>query len=54
MVVLCDSSKFERMSVVRICGFDAVDILITDTAPPPALKAALEEADVRLLIAPAQ
>ena len=54
VVVLCDSSKFERMSVVRICGFDAVDILITDTAPPPALANALEEADVRLLIAPAQ
>jgi DeoR family glycerol-3-phosphate regulon repressor len=53
VVVLCDSSKFERMSVVRICGFDAVDVMITDAAPPPALKKALKEAEVRLLIAPA-
>lgn len=52
VVVLCDSSKFDRMSAVRVCGFDAVDVLITDAVPPPALKDALEAAEVRLLLAP--
>lgn len=52
VVVLCDSSKFERMSAVRVCGFDAVDVLITDAAPPTALKEALEEAEVSILLAP--
>ncbi|MBH0238434.1 DeoR/GlpR family DNA-binding transcription regulator [Methylobrevis albus] len=50
VVVVCDASKFQRRAVARIAGLDAVDILVTDAAPPPALAAALAEADVRVIV----
>ncbi|MBC8267211.1 MAG: DeoR/GlpR transcriptional regulator [Rhodospirillaceae bacterium] len=50
-VVLCDSTKFERMSVGRICGFESVDTLVTDSMPVGALKDALDEASVQIVIA---
>lgn len=50
-VVLCDASKFERMSLVHIAPLDAFDVLITDSAPPPQIAKALAEAKVRVVIA---
>ncbi len=51
VIVLCDSSKFGRMSVVRVCDFGAVDVLITEAAPPPDLARALARAEVRVVVA---
>lgn len=51
-VVLCDSSKFERMSLVHISSLRDVNVLVTDAAPPPLIAAALAEAGVRTEIAP--
>ncbi len=51
-VVLCDASKFERMSLVHIAALKEFHLLVTDTAPPPLLAAALAEAGVRTEIAP--
>ncbi len=51
-VVLCDSSKFQHMSLVHIAGYDAVDLVITDAVPPPEIAAALERAGAKLQIAP--
>ena len=50
-VVLCDASKFERMSLVHIAALRDFDILVTDAAPPPAIAAALAEAAVKVEIA---
>lgn len=50
-VVLCDASKFERMSLVHIAGLREFHVLVTDAAPPPLLAAALAEAGVRIEIA---
>ncbi len=51
VVVLCDSSKFARMSVVKVCDLERVDRLITDAPPPPPLARALEAAGVELVLA---
>ncbi|MCW6506935.1 DeoR/GlpR family DNA-binding transcription regulator [Lichenifustis flavocetrariae] len=51
-VVLCDASKFQRMSLVRVAGFDTVDTLVTDAMPPPDIQAALDAAGVEVILAP--
>ena len=51
-IVLCDSSKFQRMSLVRVSGFDDIDMLVTEALPPPEIDAALRDAGVDVLIAP--
>ena len=52
VVALMDASKFNRLSVVRICELSAIDILITDRAPDHELAAKLLAAGVRTEIAP--
>ena len=47
-VVLCDASKFERMSLVHIAPLNGFDILITDAPPPPQIAKALADASVRV------
>ena len=49
-VVLCDASKFERMSLVHIAPLNGFDILVTDAPPPPLIAKALEEANVQVEI----
>lgn len=51
-VVLCDSSKFQRMSLVHLATLEQFDILITEQAPPPALSAMLDAANIDVIIAP--
>lgn len=50
-VVLCDASKFERMSLVHIAALRGFNVLVTDRPPPPLLAAALAEAGVSTEIA---
>jgi len=47
-VALLDSSKFNRISVARICALSALDVVITDSGMPEALHEALLEAGVRV------
>ncbi|MGR9133075.1 DeoR/GlpR family DNA-binding transcription regulator [Rhizobium leguminosarum] len=51
-VVLCDSSKFKRMSLVHIAPLQQFDMLITDAMPPSDLGDALATAGVEVRIAP--
>ncbi len=51
VVVLCDSSKFGRLSMVQICALDGIDLLITDASPPTELRAAFEAASVEVMVA---
>lgn len=50
-VVLCDASKFERMSLVHIAALREFNVLVTDAPPPPLLAAALAEAGVSVELA---
>lgn len=50
-VVLCDSSKFDQVSLVQVARLDEFDTLITDASPPPALDAALKAASVGVIVA---
>lgn len=51
-VVLCDGSKFHRMSLVQVAGFDGIDLIVTDETPPADIAAALAEKEVAIHIAP--
>jgi DeoR/GlpR family transcriptional regulator of sugar metabolism len=51
-VLLCDGSKFNRMSLVRIADFRALDLLITDVCPPADIAAALSAAEVQIFVVP--
>lgn len=37
-LVLTDSSKFARTALVRVAGFDEIDLLVTERAPPHELQ----------------
>jgi DeoR family glycerol-3-phosphate regulon repressor len=50
-VALLDSSKFDRLSNMRIGDLSIVDTLVTDQPPPAALEASLAEAGVSLCLA---
>lgn len=50
-ILLIDSSKFRRISTVRVADLAQISILVTDAAPPPELAQALEEANVSIMIA---
>jgi DeoR family fructose operon transcriptional repressor len=51
VVVLADSSKLGRENLVRFCGLDTVDVLITDDGAPAATVRALEDDGVEVVIA---
>lgn len=51
VVILCDSSKFGRMSLVQICDLKHIDVLVTESPPPQALTDVLRSADVSLVLA---
>jgi len=50
-IALCDSSKAQRPSLVKVCALNEISILITDAPPPEALAAALSQASVKVMIA---
>lgn len=51
VVLLCDSAKFDRESLVRFANLEDVDTLVTDKAPEGDLAVALEESNVEVIIA---
>ncbi|MQT15266.1 DeoR/GlpR family DNA-binding transcription regulator [Segnochrobactrum spirostomi] len=50
-IVLCDSTKFRRMSLVQVAALEDISLLITEAAPPPDVAAALAQAGVEVRIA---
>ncbi|ESQ74610.1 hypothetical protein ABAC402_13275 [Asticcacaulis sp. AC402] len=48
VVVLADSTKFERQGIVKALDFKDIDIFITDTPPPAQLLEALRDAEVQI------
>jgi len=51
-VILADASKLDRVAAGFMFGFDQVGTLVTDERLRPAMRAALEERGLRVLIAP--
>ncbi len=50
-VVLSDSTKFGKTGLVRVCGFNEFDRLVTDALPEEAMKQALMQAGVAIDVA---
>lgn len=51
LTLLADASKFERRALMEVCDLKAMDRLITDREPPPALMDALRSCDVEVIVA---
>ena len=51
IVLVIDSSKFERNAFAQIAELDRADILVTDSKPPAELAQALKGAGVDVVIA---
>ena len=51
VIVLVDSSKFHSSSGTIVCALDEVDVVVTDSGIPATMKASLEAAGVRVIIA---
>jgi DeoR/GlpR family transcriptional regulator of sugar metabolism len=51
VIVLADSTKLDRTVFAHIVSLDQINILITDSAPPPHLAAALTESGVEVILA---
>lgn len=51
VTLLADSSKFSRTALFEVAPLQAAHRLVTDAPPPPHLAAALERAEVEVLIA---
>lgn len=52
LVVLVDSSKFERRSSLVFCGLERVSTIVTDDAISPEARAMVEDAGVTLITVP--
>ncbi len=53
VILMVDSSKFEKSSGTIVCSLDEIDMIITDSGIPNAMCVALEKAGVDVLIADA-
>lgn len=51
VVVLCDSSKFQRRALSRIVPLDKVNVIVTDAEPVAELKAQFDRAGIQVIIA---
>lgn len=46
VIVVADHTKFGKRALVKACDIEAIDMLITNAPPPPALAKRLDEAGV--------
>lgn len=49
-VVISDHTKFGRRGLVHVCGFEILDELVTDSAPPDDISSTLRSATCRLTL----
>jgi DeoR/GlpR family transcriptional regulator of sugar metabolism len=50
VAILADHTKFNRTAMVKVCDLSKLDALVTDMMPPEPLRAALQEAEVRIIV----
>ncbi|MGE4374031.1 MAG: DeoR/GlpR family DNA-binding transcription regulator [Xanthobacter sp.] len=46
VMLLLDSSKYTKQGLVHVCNWSMVNVFVSDAAPPPAILAALEHAEI--------
>ncbi|HMO24813.1 MAG TPA: DeoR/GlpR family DNA-binding transcription regulator [Tepidisphaeraceae bacterium] len=51
VVLLIDSGKFGQQALVRLCGLDQIDVIVTDAEPPAADRKRISDAGCKLIIA---
>ncbi len=51
VVVLADSSKFQKRSFAKVCSINQVDVVVTDKNIEPKIKAGLEKLGIEVIIA---
>jgi DeoR/GlpR family transcriptional regulator of sugar metabolism len=51
VVIVADHTKFTRQALVKVCGFDVVDTLISDQTPPGNIidEARVTETDIEIV-----
>ena len=52
-IVVADHGKFGNPNFIRVCGFDEVDLVVSNCAPPQSIDAGLREAGVVVIDAAA-
>lgn len=50
--LVADCGKFDRQALVRMAQVSQIDVLFTDARPPEALAKVLDEAQVKIVVAP--
>lgn len=48
-IVVADHSKFGNANFIRVCGFDEVDMVVVERAPPERIQAGLRDAGVAVV-----
>lgn len=51
IIVLADSSKFDRLSFAHICGLEKVNVIVTDNKIDPEFKSQLVDKGIEVIIA---
>lgn len=46
VMLLLDSSKYARHGLIQVCGWQSVNVFVSDMAPPEAVAQALEHAEI--------
>ena len=49
-LIITDHSKFNRTALVRVCGFNDFDLLVTDRTPPGDIAERLRQAGTSVAI----
>ena len=50
VICLCDSSKFDKQQMFKVCDFDCIDILVTNQRPPKTIQQLLDLNDIHLIV----
>jgi len=50
VVLVCEQSKFNKTCLYKVCDWDDIDCIVTDTYPPDNIKDKIEQHDINLII----
>lgn len=50
LIILCDSSKFEKHANLFLCDFNSISTIITDSGIKPEHESMIQEEGIRLIV----